>query len=149
MYILDTVSVCVCVCAWACHHRVLCYLVFKRWYYQLISYTRHILLLSYYSQHTHTRTHTHTRMHTHTCTHTHTQTPLHIQEKASATFVGFANLPNQVFRKSVKRGFQFSLMVVGKSLFCTQSSSALPYCRMISLQARAGWGSQRSSTHFL
>ncbi len=28
--------------------------------------------------------------------------------------MGFANLPNQVFRKSVKRGFQFSLMVVGK-----------------------------------
>ena len=42
----------------------------------------------------------------------------HIQEKASATFVGFANLPNQVFRKSVKRGFQFSLMVVGKRMFC-------------------------------
>ena len=38
------------------------------------------------------------------------------QEKASATFVGFANLPNQVFRKAVKRGFQFSLMVVGKSV---------------------------------
>ena len=37
-----------------------------------------------------------------------------MQEKASATFVGFANLPNQVFRKAVKRGFQFSLMVVGK-----------------------------------
>lgn len=36
-------------------------------------------------------------------------------EKASATFVGFANLPNQVFRKAVKRGFQFSLMVVGQS----------------------------------
>ena len=36
------------------------------------------------------------------------------QEKASASFVGFANLPNQVFRKAVKRGFQFSLMVVGK-----------------------------------
>lgn len=36
-------------------------------------------------------------------------------EKASASFVGFANLPNQVFRKAVKRGFQFSLMVVGQS----------------------------------
>ena len=36
------------------------------------------------------------------------------QEKASASFVGFANLPNQVFRKAVKRGFQFSLMVVGE-----------------------------------
>ena len=30
-------------------------------------------------------------------------------------YVGFANLPNQVYRKSVKRGFEFTLMVVGKS----------------------------------
>ena len=28
-------------------------------------------------------------------------------------YVGFANLPNQVYRKSVKRGFEFTLMVVG------------------------------------
>lgn len=28
--------------------------------------------------------------------------------------MGFANLPNQVYRKSVKRGFEFTLMVVGK-----------------------------------
>lgn len=39
------------------------------------------------------------------------------QEKSSATFVGFANLPNQVFRKAVKRGFQFSLMVVGELVY--------------------------------
>lgn len=30
-------------------------------------------------------------------------------------YVGFANLPNQVHRKSVKRGFEFTLMVVGES----------------------------------
>lgn len=30
-------------------------------------------------------------------------------------YVGFANLPNQVHRKSVKKGFEFSLMVVGES----------------------------------
>ncbi|XP_052815886.1 septin-7-like isoform X2 [Mya arenaria] len=30
-------------------------------------------------------------------------------------YVGFANLPNQVYRKSVKRGFDFTLMVVGES----------------------------------
>lgn len=30
-------------------------------------------------------------------------------------FVGFANLPNQVHRKSVKKGFEFTLMVVGES----------------------------------
>lgn len=29
-------------------------------------------------------------------------------------YVGFANLPNQVYRKAVKRGFDFTLMVVGK-----------------------------------
>jgi septin family protein len=29
-------------------------------------------------------------------------------------YVGFANLPNQVHRKSVKTGFQFTCMVVGK-----------------------------------
>ncbi|KAJ3082115.1 hypothetical protein HK102_001911 [Quaeritorhiza haematococci] len=30
-------------------------------------------------------------------------------------YVGFHNLPNQVHRKSVKKGFQFTLMVVGES----------------------------------
>lgn len=29
-------------------------------------------------------------------------------------YVGFANLPNQVHRKSVKKGFNFTIMVVGK-----------------------------------
>lgn len=28
--------------------------------------------------------------------------------------IGFATLPEQHYRKSVKRGFQFTLMVVGK-----------------------------------
>lgn len=31
-------------------------------------------------------------------------------------YVGFANLPNQIHRKSVKRGFQFTLIVVGTFL---------------------------------
>ena len=30
-------------------------------------------------------------------------------------YVGFANLPNQVHRKSVKKGFEFTLMVAGKN----------------------------------
>ncbi|XP_072925676.1 septin-7-like isoform X2 [Hemitrygon akajei] len=30
-------------------------------------------------------------------------------------YVGFANLPNQVYRKSIKRGFEFTLLVVGES----------------------------------
>ncbi|XP_066936681.1 septin-7-like isoform X6 [Clytia hemisphaerica] len=36
-------------------------------------------------------------------------------KKGLENYVGFANLPNQVFRKSVKKGFQFTLMVVGES----------------------------------
>lgn len=31
------------------------------------------------------------------------------------SYVGFANLPNQVHRKSVKKGFEFTMMVVGES----------------------------------
>lgn len=31
-------------------------------------------------------------------------------------YVGFANLPNQVHRKSVRKGFQFTAMVVGALL---------------------------------
>ena len=30
-------------------------------------------------------------------------------------YVGFANLPNQVYKKAVKKGFDFTLMVVGES----------------------------------
>ena len=30
-------------------------------------------------------------------------------------YLGFANLPNQVHRKSVKKGFEFTLMVIGES----------------------------------
>ncbi len=30
-------------------------------------------------------------------------------------YVGFANLPNQVYRKAVKRGFEFTLMVAGEA----------------------------------
>lgn len=30
--------------------------------------------------------------------------------------VGFASLPNQVYRKAVKRGFDFNLMFVGQSI---------------------------------
>ncbi|XP_078741593.1 septin-2-like [Lampetra fluviatilis] len=34
---------------------------------------------------------------------------------SEGTYLGFANLPNQVHRKSVKKGFEFTLMVVGES----------------------------------
>ncbi|PWA24863.1 hypothetical protein CCH79_00010163 [Gambusia affinis] len=36
-------------------------------------------------------------------------------------YVGFANLPNQVYRKSVKRGFEFTLMVVDVLLLQSES----------------------------
>lgn len=36
-----------------------------------------------------------------------------VQEKQ---YVGFATLPNQVHRKSVKKGFDFTLMVAGQSV---------------------------------
>lgn len=35
-------------------------------------------------------------------------------QKIPENYVGFVNLPNQVYRKSVKRGFEFTLMVVGE-----------------------------------
>jgi len=38
-----------------------------------------------------------------------------MRSKSLEGYVGFANLPNQVYRKSVKRGFEFTLMVVGES----------------------------------
>lgn len=40
--------------------------------------------------------------------------PVARSNKTMEGYVGFANLPNQVYRKSVKRGFEFTLMVVGK-----------------------------------
>lgn len=43
-----------------------------------------------------------------------TQLVFSCQFSDSAGYVGFANLPNQVHRKSVKKGFEFTLMVVGK-----------------------------------
>jgi septin 7 len=43
----------------------------------------------------------------------HALTPI-IRKKLMG-YVGFANLPNQVHRKSVRKGFQFTVMVVGAS----------------------------------
>lgn len=40
-------------------------------------------------------------------------------------YVGFANLPNQVFRKSVKKGFEFTVMVVGKVKFIARTEANL------------------------
>ncbi|CAG9530346.1 unnamed protein product [Cercopithifilaria johnstoni] len=50
--------------------------------------------------------------------------------KDAHCYVGFANFPNQVFRRAIKNGFEFTLMVIGcsglgkstfiNSLFCTE-----------------------------
>uniref|UniRef100_A0A2K5E7R1 Septin-type G domain-containing protein n=1 Tax=Aotus nancymaae TaxID=37293 RepID=A0A2K5E7R1_AOTNA len=37
------------------------------------------------------------------------------QQKNLEGYVGSASLPNQVYRKSVKRGFEFTLIIVGES----------------------------------
>ncbi|GAA6110632.1 septin 7a isoform X5 [Tachysurus ichikawai] len=53
------------------------------------------------------------------------------QQKNLEGYVGFANLPNQVYRKSVKRGFEFTLMVVA-------SNSAAPseiWCSNLQLRS--------------
>lgn len=38
-----------------------------------------------------------------------------LQSGSERDYIGFATLPEQVHRKSVKRGFEFTLMVVGES----------------------------------
>uniref|UniRef100_A0A8C9AID4 Septin 2 n=1 Tax=Prolemur simus TaxID=1328070 RepID=A0A8C9AID4_PROSS len=43
------------------------------------------------------------------------QQPTQFVNPETPGYVGFANLPNQVHRKSVKKGFEFTLMVVGES----------------------------------
>ncbi|CAD7684741.1 unnamed protein product [Nyctereutes procyonoides] len=43
------------------------------------------------------------------------QQPTQFINPKTPGYVGFANLPNQVHRKSVKKGFEFTLMVVGES----------------------------------
>jgi septin 7 len=37
------------------------------------------------------------------------------QSTTPGDYVGFANLPDQVHRRAIKRGFEFNLMVVGQS----------------------------------
>ncbi|EFP78292.2 hypothetical protein PGT21_030484 [Puccinia graminis f. sp. tritici] len=46
----------------------------------------------------------------------HSEQPLaNVVRKKLMGYVGFANLPNQVHRKSVRKGFHFTIMVVGES----------------------------------
>jgi septin 7 len=45
-------------------------------------------------------------------------------------FVGFANLPNQWHRKSVRKGFNFNVMVVGKMASTSAGSVASHRCHV-------------------
>ena len=60
-------------------------------------------------------------------------------------YVGFANLPNQVHRKSVRKGFQFTAMVVGTSLRARRPAPFDAYPP----QASRASASPRSSTRSL
>lgn len=51
------------------------------------------------------------------------QQPAQFTNPETPGYVGFANLPNQVHRKSVKKGFEFTLMVVGKETFYSLSQN--------------------------
>ena len=42
-------------------------------------------------------------------------------------YLGFANLPNQVHRKFVKKGFEFTLMIVGKSSTTSVNMKIRPF----------------------
>ena len=44
-------------------------------------------------------------------------------------YVGFANLPNQWHRKSVRKGFNFNVMVVGKCLSQSSRATVIDYYR--------------------
>jgi septin family protein len=55
------------------------------------------------------------------------------------SYVGFGNIPNQVFRRAVKLGFDFTLMVVG--MITMDSSNVHEMCA----QVKAASASRRSS----
>ena len=68
------------------------------------------------------------------------------------TYIGFANLPNQVYRKSVKKGFDFTLMLIGEWDVCMCVYVYLYVCISVCVYkcmcvcggdhvlATAGWG---------
>lgn len=53
-------------------------------------------------------------------------------------YVGFANLPNQWHRKSVRKGFNFNVMVVGELLYASDFSK---YIEIDSEQVNRDWES--------
>ena len=64
-------------------------------------------------------------------------------------YVGFANLPNQWHRKSVRKGFNFNVMVVGKSTlppFFTKNGSGVDMGHQVNLVSESPLSSTRCST---
>ena len=53
-----------------------------------------------------------------------------IIKRKLAGFVGFANLPNQWHRKSVRKGFNFNIMVVGTSYSNMNSNFKAHFCEV-------------------
>lgn len=77
---------------------------------------------------------------------------LHQQDKE---YVGFAALPNQLHRKSIKKGFDFTLMVAGLGILerglvaGPQETLAVPSLEQLGLtcpQGSQAWGNPPSST---
>ena len=60
-------------------------------------------------------------------------------------YVGFANLPNQWHRKSVRKGFNFNVMVVGME---PQNDVCVKACQLNGLQVNRASGNRRWSTPF-
>lgn len=61
------------------------------------------------------------------------------QHKENPNYWGFANFPNQVFRRAVKNGFDFTLMVVGEAP-ALQTTKFPPNFSFFFLSGRSGLG---------
>jgi septin 7 len=58
---------------------------------------------------------------------------LNIVRRKLTGYVGFANLPNQWHRKSVRKGFNFNVMVVGTSAASQRATSGALMGRQVNL----------------
>ena len=61
-------------------------------------------------------------------------------------YVGFANLPNQWHRKSVRKGFNFNVMVVGMLSLSIAPGKPGQQQNLTALQVNPAWESRPSST---
>jgi len=68
------------------------------------------------------RLHPHQRARQHQARQWHCPRYSAVVRKKLMGYVGFANLPNQVHRKSVRKGFQFTAMVVGEPQLDTSTT---------------------------